>query len=161
MAPPTIIEIAKRDDAEAILQLQRLAYQSEAELYQDWDIPPLKESLEELLAEFDRQIFLKAFYDDLPCIVGSVRARFQDNTCCIGRLIVHPRFERRGIGSALMRQIELHFPQAQRFELFTGHRSSRNLLFYQRLGYVPFRQQRLSSHVTFVFLQKPSPNGQR
>ena len=40
-----MIETAGREDAEVILQIQRLAYQSEAVLYQDWNIPPLTESL--------------------------------------------------------------------------------------------------------------------
>lgn len=149
-----MIETAGREDAEVILQIQRLAYQSEAVLYQDWNIPPLTESLEELLAEFGRQLFLKASCGEPRRLVGSVRARFQDGTCSIGRLIVHPDFQGRGIGSALMRHVEQQFPQARRFELFTGHRSSRNISLYQHLGYVPFREQLLSDNVTLVFLEK-------
>ena len=74
-----IIEQATRQDAEEILQLQRIAYQSEAELNQEWNIPPLTESLEDTLAAFDRQLFLKAFIDkDSRRIVGSVRAHLQE-----------------------------------------------------------------------------------
>ena len=152
----TTIDIAGREDAEAILQLQRLAYQAEAELYQDWNIPPLKESLRELLAEFDRQVFLKAMCGDSPRIVGSVRARMQNGVCSIGRLIVHPDYQGRGIGSALVCRVERQFAQAHHFELFTGCRSSRNLSLYQRLGYAPVREQKLSDKVTLVFLQKPA-----
>ncbi len=151
---PILIETAGRKDAEAILQLQRLAYQSEAELYQDWTIPPLTETLAELLAEFDRQLFLKAFWGQTLRLVGSVRAHFDGGTCSIGRLIVHPDFQRRGIGSRLMREVESRFPQARRFELFTGHRSVRNLSLYQHLGYSPFREQRLSDQVSLIFLEK-------
>jgi ribosomal protein S18 acetylase RimI-like enzyme len=150
----TLIETAGREDAEAILQIQRLAYQSEAVLYQDWNLPPLTESLQELLAEFDRQLFLKATCGEPRHIVGAVRARLQDGTCFIGRLIVHPDFQRQGIGGMLMRQVEQRFPQARRFELFTGHRSDRNLSFYRHLGYVPFREQQLSDRVTLIFLEK-------
>lgn len=149
-----LIETAGPKDAETILQLQRLAYQSEAELYQDWSIPPLTESLAELLAEFDRQLFLKASCGQPPQLVGSVRAQLDGSTCAIGRLIVRPDFQRQGIGSKLMHEVERRFPQARRFELFTGHRSVRNLSFYQRLGYSPFREQRLSNQVTLIFLQK-------
>jgi GNAT superfamily N-acetyltransferase len=67
---------------------------------------------------------------------------------------VHPDFQGKGIGGMLMRQVEQRFPQAQRFELFTGHRSNRNLSFYQHIGYVPFREQQLSDHVTLIFLEK-------
>lgn len=158
MSHAITITIADRDDAAAILELQRLAYQSEAELYQDWNIPPLTESLQDLLFEFDRQIFLKAIDGDSRRMVGSVRAGIQEGLCTISRLIVHPQCQSRGIGSALLLQIERHFAQARSFELFTGHRSSRNLGIYQRLGYVPFREQKLSDKVTLIFLQKPSPH---
>ena len=38
-------------DAAEILSLQRLAYQSEARLYGDWSLPPLIQSLPELIEE--------------------------------------------------------------------------------------------------------------
>jgi ribosomal protein S18 acetylase RimI-like enzyme len=150
-----IIEHATRQDAEEILQLQRIAYQSEAERHQEWNIPPLTESLEDTLAAFDRQLFLKTYIDkDSPRIVGSVRTHLQEGSCLISRLIVHPDFQGKGIGSAMMQEVERLFPQARRFELFTGHKSTRNLSFYRKLGYSPFRQQRISGNLTFIFLEK-------
>lgn len=154
LVPNFQIETAQEEDAEALLQLQRLAYQSEAILYQDWTIPPLTEAMEALRAEFGRQLFLKASCGDSHQLVGSVRARVEGGTCFIGRLFVHPDAQGRGIGSLLMRELEHRQPQTQRFELFTGHRSSRNLSFYQHLGYIPFREKRLSNQVTLVFLEK-------
>jgi hypothetical protein len=47
------IEPATIQDADAILALQKLAYQSEAAIYADYTIPPLTQTLEELKAEFD------------------------------------------------------------------------------------------------------------
>lgn len=44
------ITIARADDAEAILSLQKRAYESEARLYNDWNIPPLTQSLSSLQA---------------------------------------------------------------------------------------------------------------
>jgi ribosomal protein S18 acetylase RimI-like enzyme len=67
--------------------------------------------------------------------VGSVRGRLEGDTCHIGRLVVHPRLQRRGIGARLMREIEGRFPKARRYELFTGHLSEGNLRLYRRLGY--------------------------
>jgi ribosomal protein S18 acetylase RimI-like enzyme len=148
------ITTAAPSDATAIFNLQRLAYQSEAELYNDWSIPPLQESLEQLQSEFNRQIFLKAVDKKTSTLVGSVRARTQDGVCSVGRLIVHPSHQGRGIGSALLRAIEQHCAQARRFELFTGNRSRRNLSLYQRLDYAPFKELKLSGNVTLVFLEK-------
>ena len=41
------IEIAMIQDAEEILALQKLAYRSEAEIYEDYSIAPLIQTLEE------------------------------------------------------------------------------------------------------------------
>ena len=72
----------------------------------------------------------------------------------IARVAVAPEERNKGIGTRLMQEIERAFDQAERFELFTGHRSERNLYLYQKLGYEPFRQQTLTDRVTLVFLEK-------
>jgi GNAT superfamily N-acetyltransferase len=145
---------ADRDDADALLYLQRLAYLTEAELYRDWRIPPLTESVGELRREFDRQLILKAWLTHPRRIIGSVRVRRDDGTAHIGRLIVHPDHQRRGLGTALLGAAERSVLHAQRFELFTGNRSTRNLSLYQKQGYHPFREERVSARLTLVFLEK-------
>jgi ribosomal protein S18 acetylase RimI-like enzyme len=146
------IEVAKVVDAEAILSLQRKAYQSEAALYQDWSIPPLTETLKDLQSEFGQMTVLKAVAT--AGLVGSVRGTVKGSTCAVGRLIVDPKFQRRGIGSQLMRSLELLFPAVARFELFTGSRSEVNIRLYEHLGYRIFRTQVLSPKVTLVFMEK-------
>ena len=139
-------------DAAEILALQKLAYQSEAVIYSDWSIPPLTQTLDEIEKEFAGIIFLKAC--DSGRIIGSVRGSIHDSTCDIGRLIVHPEFQHNGIGSLLMSAIEEIFPNAKRFELFTGSRSAGNIRLYERLGYKIFRAERLSPQVELVFMEK-------
>ncbi len=65
------IEIANVNDAQEILSLQKLAYQSEAKIYSDFQIPPLLETLDELKMAFKSHIILKATFDGK--IIGSVR----------------------------------------------------------------------------------------
>ncbi len=139
-------------DAEEILELQKLAYQSEAALYQDYKIPPLTQTLADITAEFHTRHFLKAVADGR--IQGSVRAHLEQGTCYIGRLIVHPAHQNLGLGSNLMSEIEGYFPEAQHYELFTGHLSKRNLYLYQKLGHVPTRREPASEKLTLVFLEK-------
>jgi hypothetical protein len=55
-----IIVSAEVTDAKDILDLQKLAYQSEAQIYNDYTIPPLTQSLEEIRDDFEKQVFLKA-----------------------------------------------------------------------------------------------------
>jgi ribosomal protein S18 acetylase RimI-like enzyme len=144
-------------DAGEILALQIKAYLSEAELNGDFSIPPLTQTLSEIESEFPEKIFLKAVHDER--IVGSVRGYLNSGTCFIGRLIVHPGWQGRGIGSMLMDGIEKAFPKAERFELFTGTRSSANIRLYERLGYKKFREGDMSPKVRLVFMEKLNIKG--
>lgn len=146
------ITTASTADAECVLRLQKLAYRSEALLYGDFSIPPLTQTLDDLRAEFATKTVLKALLNDQ--IVGSVRASHKCGTCFIERLIVHPDFQGQGIGTQLLLDIEACFPNAHRLELFTGHRSHRNIRLYERLGYRIFRQQPVNSSLSLVYLEK-------
>jgi len=98
------IKRARVEDAEAILNLQKLAYLSEAEIYNNKSIPPHTQTFEEITTEFDTQIFLKATLEGK--IVGSVRAYMAEGVCHIGRLVVHPDVQNKGVGTRLMNEIE-------------------------------------------------------
>jgi ribosomal protein S18 acetylase RimI-like enzyme len=147
-----LIEPADPVDAPEILALQRLAYRSEADLNGDDEIPPLTQTIEQLVEEFGARLVLRA--TEGGRIVGSVRAQRKGDTCHVGRLIVHPDHQGRGLGTRLMAEVEARFPEADRFELFTGSRSARNLRLYERLGYVPFRGEVVSPTLTLVYLEK-------
>ncbi|MBN1985936.1 MAG: GNAT family N-acetyltransferase, partial [Prolixibacteraceae bacterium] len=84
----------------------------------------------------------------------SVRGFRQNETCCIGRLIVHPGVQNLGIGQKMIKAIEAAFPQCKRFELFTGFRSEKNLYLYQKLGYREFRREKASTNLTLIFMEK-------
>ena len=143
---------ASPEDAAGILELQKLAYQSEARLYNGLNIPPLTQTLDELRSDFTSKVFLKAQFEGK--IVGSVRGYEAENTCYVERLIAHPDYQRQGIGTALMEQIESCFEQAQRFELFTGHKSEGNIRLYERIGYKVFKSEKINQTLSFVFMEK-------
>jgi ribosomal protein S18 acetylase RimI-like enzyme len=123
-------------DAKDILLLQKLAFQQEAERYADYDIPPLRQTIDDLEAQFSTHVILKAVKEGK--IVGTVRAYEKDGTCYIGRLAVHPDLQNRGIGTTLMREIERRFAP-KRYELFVGAKSDNNIHLYAKLGYAVFR----------------------
>ena len=68
--------------------------------------------------------------------------------------IVNPDSQNQGIGTRLLHEIEKYFPEAERYKLFTGHKSQRNLYLYQKLGYRPFKRQRINDMLPLVFLEK-------
>ena len=145
------ISYAKREDLEEILQLQYLAYQSEAALFKSGDIPPLKETLEEVIEEFEAGKVLKLVEDGK--IIGSVRASEKDGTVYIGKLMVHPTRQRRGYGRHLLEEIEKCYP-GKRYELFTSTRSIDNISLYQKCGYKIFKNKVISDELEFVYLEK-------
>ncbi|MEU5402956.1 GNAT family N-acetyltransferase [Streptomyces sp. NPDC005963] len=156
MGMSVTISAARAQDAEHILKLQYLCYQSEAELYGDYAIEPLTQSLDGLRAELAEGHALVARLGDE--VVASVRGRVdEDGTARIAKLIVHPRMQRHGLGGRLLDAIEDHFatePAAQRFQLFTGHRSEGNLRLYRSRGYVPVAREQVGPRLTLVTLEK-------
>jgi len=142
---------AQKADAEEILRLQYAAYQSEAILYNDFSIQPLTQTLEHAIAEFEDSVVLKAV---LNCeIIGSVRACEKQNTAYIGKLMVLPAYQNRGIGKRLLHAIEGEF-QGRRFELFTGAKSSKNIALYEQCGYTRFKTEEGAPELSFVYLEK-------
>lgn len=149
------IERAVAADAGEILTLQRAAYVSEAQLYGDPFIPPLVESLGQVRAVIQSGIVLKA--TDTGRIVGAVRAQLSGTTCLVGRLVVAPDRQGQGLGTALLGALHDTVPDAEAFDLFTGHLSEANLRLYRRLGYRETRRERMDDHLTLVHLRRRVP----
>lgn len=149
----TLMVRATAEDVAEILALQKVAYQSEAEIYGDESVPALQQSLSELREDFQRMVFLKAVVNGK--IIGAVRGYMEGETAHILRLIVHPYFQGRGIGRRLVQEIEAVWPPSvRRFEAFTGHKSKRNLALYGLLGYRPFKEVPHNQAVTWVYMEK-------
>ena len=146
------IEVATETDLAQILDLQKSCYVEEAELYDDFNIPPLTQTLKAIESDFNKELFLKI--ESEGKIIGSVRGYLEEGTCKIGRLIVNKDFRNRGLGKLLMKEIESKFSLAHRFELFTGHKSSRNISLYNKLGYTEFEKRPVNEKLELVFLEK-------
>lgn len=146
-----LITPACKEDLQEILQLQYLAYQSEAILCGNANIPPLTQRLEQLIQEYDKGLILKAVNNGV--IIGSVRAYTKDSTLYVGKLIVSPVFQGQGIGTKLLAKIEKLLDH-KRCELFTSSKSSRNIKLYQRVGYKIFKEEKVSDNLKFIYLEK-------
>jgi catechol 2,3-dioxygenase-like lactoylglutathione lyase family enzyme/predicted GNAT family N-acyltransferase len=145
------ISEATTEDLEEILYLQKCCYLSEAEIYNDYSIPPLTQTLEGIKNDSEKQKIIKLEYENK--IIGSVRAFVEDNTCFIGRLIVNRDFQNMGFGRLLMNHIENIFHHVSRFELFTGYKSDKNLYLYKNFGYKIYKEKKMNNTV-ITYLEK-------
>ena len=143
---------AGMEDLPKILQLQYLAYQDQAALFSNRNIPPLTQTLDEVIEEYHKGIILKMVNED-GMAIGSIRAWEMEGTVYIGKLMVHPNYWHHGFGTRLLKEIELLYPQ-KRYELFTSTRSVDNIRLYQRLGYREFDRKRVDEELEFVYMEK-------
>jgi GNAT superfamily N-acetyltransferase len=148
-----IIQNADISDASELLKLQKLVYLSEAIIYNNYKIPPIIQTLEEVGDKFEDHIYLKVV--DEGRIIGSVRGNILDSgSVYIGRLIVHPDYQNQGIGAKLIEEIESSYLGFNRFELVTGYKSRKNIYFYQKMGYKIFKKKLCPSGVFLLYLEK-------
>ena len=98
------------------------------------------------------RIILKAV-DEEGLIIGSVRAYQENGTVYIGKLMVHPKMQKKGIGTKLLLEIENVYPN-QRYELFTSTKSINNIRLYEKLGYKIFKEEAVSEDLIFVYMRK-------
>ncbi|WP_422660569.1 GNAT family N-acetyltransferase [Paenibacillus sp. EC2-1] len=147
-----MISKVENSDLKEILELQYRAYRSEAEIYNDYTIQPLVQTMDELEFEHENLVILKATENNK--IIGSVRVSEENDVYKIGKLIVDPSVQNQGVGTKLMQYVEQYFNHVQRFELFTGHRSERNLYLYKKLGYRPFKQEEITKDLILISMYK-------
>ncbi|MFI6062795.1 GNAT family N-acetyltransferase [Streptomyces sp. NPDC051286] len=156
MGMSVIISAATAEDAEQILKLQYLCFQSEAELYGNYRIDPLVQTLDSVLGEVTANLVFVARLGDE--VVGSVRGSTDpDGTGEIGKLCVHPRLQGHGLGARLLNAAESALADqrsATRFRLHTGHRSETNLRLYRRAGYAPVGSATGQDGVRLILLEK-------
>lgn len=153
---------ARREELALVLGVQRRAFERVArELgIRGDDLPPLQESLADLEALMDAGTRFFIAVGDAGRILGSVRGRVTRaatsttvSTVEVGRLVVDDDCVRLGIGTALMDALESSYPEATRFELFTGAQASAPMALYLKRGYAESRRENLG-YVELVWLEK-------
>ena len=134
-----------------LLTLQRAAYVTEAQLYDDVRLPALVQTLDELVGELAVSTCLAAVAGTR--LVGAVRARERDGVLHVGRLVVAPDLQGQGIGTRLLLAAE-QATELPRAALFTGARSTANLRLYGRHGYVESHREQVRPGLELVHLAK-------
>jgi tRNA (guanine37-N1)-methyltransferase len=121
-------------DAGELLTLQRACWLQESWVNPDLELDALTETLDDVHAWIREGTTLVLVNGGR--LVGAVRGRLHGSTWDVGRLMVAPDLQGRGLGRLLLARIEELAPdEATGFELFTGAGSRRNQRMYKRAGY--------------------------
>jgi tRNA (guanine37-N1)-methyltransferase len=88
-------------------------------------------------------------------IIGSIQLAISGPVGRIGRLMVAPDWQRKGIAAKLLQVAEKTAPaEVTTYELFTGAASERNLQIYRNAGYREIKRERQTEKVELVVMAK-------
>ncbi|WP_174733680.1 GNAT family N-acetyltransferase [Mesobacillus harenae] len=127
------IIISERKAACEVIALQRVSYQVEAELIGTNDIPPLKETAEELSACGETFIG----YYERENLAGVLSYKLNGSQIDLHRVMVHPDYFRNGIAGKLLDAVEVKFPEAREMIVSTGAENLPAVRLYEKLGFLP------------------------
>lgn len=144
------IEITNRDTAKKVLELQKESYQVEAEYIGTSDIPPLKETLEELMSCGETFIG----YFDAGTLAGVLSYKVDEKLIDIHRVMVHPSFFRRGIAKDLVCYLEIMHLSAAEVIVSTGAKNLPAVRLYLKLGFEKMEEVLLGGHVLVANFKK-------
>ncbi|MFF3571692.1 GNAT family N-acetyltransferase [Nocardia jiangxiensis] len=143
---PNVVPLSRADGGE-ILTLQRAAYVSEAQAHADLTLPPLTQTLPQLLDELGSPAVLAFGIRDHARLVAAVRVMIEGSVGHLGRLVVAPDHQWNSFGSALLTAAETLVPSTiTEMRLFTGEKSHANLRLYKRFGYSEVRRSRAGDY---------------
>lgn len=143
-------EITSYDAAQRMWQLQQAAYRIEAERIGWPDLPPLRESAEELM-ECGETFYAAMLAGDLA---GAVSFKKVGQTLDIHRMVVDPKHFRKGIASNLLVHLEKANPEAGSIIVSTAARNEPAIKLYQRHGYVTTGTQEVAPELVLQFFKK-------
>ena len=154
-----VITQAQPADAGQILTLQRAAFLSEAQWNGSLDLPPLTETLPELVTALGEELVLVARLRGR--VVASVRGAVRPGgRWYVGRLAVVPDLQGQGIGTRMMDVIEsLAPPETEAISLVTGAGSMLNHSFFRARGYVQTERSVDDTGVPVVILERVVAGG--
>ena len=149
-------------DAGELFTLQRACWLQELEANPGVDIPALRESLDDVRRGLGEWVVRVAREPSSGRLVGAVRGKVDSHgEWDIGRIMVAPDLQGRGLGRALLELVESLAPaEVETYVLFTGAGSLDNQRMYKKAGF-RMRPDRKAPPGAVVMTKKASKAGRR
>ncbi|MGG1660360.1 GNAT family N-acetyltransferase [Brevibacillus sp. NRS-1366] len=144
------LAITNQDTVQQIWILQQASYRVEAQLIGWDDLPPLRESVDDLMN--CQETFVG--YTEGRELAGAISFKLEGTTLDIHRMMVHPDHFRKGIASKLLQHVEKTQPDWQKMIVSTGALNEPAIKLYQRHGFRVVEQKAVAPGLELSFLEK-------
>ncbi|WP_026477706.1 GNAT family N-acetyltransferase [Alkaliphilus transvaalensis] len=147
------IERAKLEEAEVLWTIQKRAFISDMQKYND-KMNPYNETLERLKEKIQNFIYFSIYLEDEIIGGADIRKRSESHYR-LNRVYIDPSYHNRGYGFNAIKLIEDYFPEATKWDLDTPHLSLANHHLYEKLGYRKIAEHKISNDLTlFDYLKE-------
>ena len=143
------INIQDIEQAEKIFYLQRIAYQIEADIIHYNKIPPLIETLNELINSTETFVV----YESQQEIIGFLSYQIQQQNVEICRLAIHPNHLKNGIATKLFNFL-LTIKNIKQYLVSTAEKNLPAITFYLKNGFVETNKSTVDNLVLVHFVKK-------
>lgn len=150
---PEIRQLSMADNMTAakVLEMQRSAYRVEAELIGTDEIPPLKETFDQLQSCGETFI---GFFEQGE-LAGALSYEQSGGVVDIHRLIVDPRHFRKGIARKLLERLEKGVSDVEEFIVSTGADNQPAVTLYKKHGFKPAGETIVGGGIRLAHFTKP------
>ncbi len=136
--------------AEQIVDLQKKAYVMEAELIGFYDIPPLKDTVDDV--KHCDEIFYGYYEDDV--LAGLISYKLEEEVLDIYRVAVRPEYFRRGIARQMVEFIQTNNKGIRKTIVSTGLKNQPAVSLYLKLGFKKVREVEVAHDVYIACFEK-------
>jgi isopentenyldiphosphate isomerase len=125
---------ASIEDAEELLALQREVFMPLYKKYNDHETSPVTQTMERFKAKFERGDYFKILFE--AELAGSVFV-YEKSPGLMRLHIINilEKYHNKGIAQAVMKRLEIMYPEADAWELDTILTEERNCYLYEKMGY--------------------------
>jgi len=144
------LDLGDADTLAALVRVQRASYRVEAELIGFDDLPPLRETPDDLARRGES--FLGAFEGER--LLGAVAFRRHRAWVDIYRLVVDPGAFRRGVATRLLDALDALHADAAWTTVATGEKNAPAVALYERRGFEPVGQTAVAPGIRIVRFER-------